>query len=289
MIQTELFQLIIFLDRPTVNQEMQNRVNASERIAYPPPLPPHRRSYYENDSTFLQPENQSLLPKSYSTTSPYSIFPDDLQKSLYRPPNAHRQMMEFPNIVDEVSHSNIPTPKPRNRFSDLEEKVRKRRVEEDKNGWLCRDDLCDSSRTTLLTNPYLQRRVSRSPTTKCQPSRYTPRLTNAAKSRYTSAENLDGGQQIGLRHQQLHRSMTTLNLPPSGSQQVIFNSQNYDNSRLSGGADSWLTIADGRTRSRSGDMEANGESDIIRRPTMQTVDRRSSLVWRPMKFGQNVG
>ena len=249
-----------------------------------PPLPPHRKSYHESEpTTFLQPENRPLLPPPYPNHSPYTIFPDDVQKSLYWSPNIQRHLMEFPNSTDDVNHPGmcaLPTPKPRNRFPDHEENMKEEMAEEDRSGWLCRDDMSGGFRPTLLTNPYLQRR---SPS-RYQTSRYASRLTSAAKLRCTSSDHLDGSMCGSPQYQQQCRSMTTLNLTPSESQQANF----YD-TEVRRAPDPWLGVADGQARLKPGEMGVSGEAEVIRRPTAPAmVEQRSSLIWQPMKSDQNL-
>ncbi|KAM3174889.1 hypothetical protein ACTXT7_009623 [Hymenolepis weldensis] len=265
----------------------------------PPPVPPHRRiNHHDNDLVFLQPENRPLVPPSYPTTLPpipCKSQPENVQRRNDRLPPALRcykglsdvlfMKSDTPATVNnlQLESTLLPTPKPRNRYPENEENQVQVGGEDDQAGWLCRDDIKGVYKPSVLISPYVQRcsmqtqsnyglsgrynTQNRLPFTKCSSAEH---LETSAIAEEVQKREIEGLQQ--------YRSMTTLH----------FNSPEFPRTIVK--SNTWLPIYNEQTSlSNLGGVlslsSGNIQQGVIKRPTYQGFDIKSSLTWRPMKFG----
>ncbi|KAL5102829.1 hypothetical protein TcWFU_007216 [Taenia crassiceps] len=185
-------------------------------LSLPPPIPPHRTPERSTDQVFLRPENRPLLPPSASIT-PFTCYPEELQKPLPRPPRTSRRRLGGPSNGFNSAVA-LPTPKPRNHHADCRENNRKEQ----------------GNRT-----PY-------------RASGYPLRLAESVRGRFTSSDHLEGALAMTMPHRetrslQQYRSMTTLNYTTAESPSM-------HDSLMAVGNDPWLPIADGKSQLLSVDM-----------------------------------
>lgn len=265
--------------------------SSQDRLSLPPPVPPHRTPERGTDQVLLRPENRPLLPPSVSVT-PFTCLPKDLQESLPPPPRVFRRRMgSRPSIFD--STVTLPTPKPRSHYADCGEGDQKEQgLGEHRSGWLYPNDIHSAIRPTSMPVSYPERRTS------YRASRYPLRISESPKGRFTSSEHLEGVLAMTMPQRETEilqqcRSMTTLNYTTAEGSSMYESPMvvsNADDRGLRRVLDPWLPITDGRSRLLPVDVVASeapseGIPDATHKPTTQ-VDRKSQLVWQPLKFRQ---
>lgn len=266
----------------------------------PPPVPPHRRvNHHDNDLVFLQPENRPLVPPSYPTTLPpipSRSQPENVQRRNDRLPPTLRSYKglsevlfmksDTPATLNNLQREStiLPTPKPRNRYAENEEIQIQVGGEDDRAGWLCRDDIRGVYKPSVLISPYVQRCSMQTQSNYGLSSRYNTQ-NELPFTKCSSAEHLETSPiAVGVQKKnetgglQQYRSMTAL----------TFSSPEFPRTIVT--SNTWLPIYNEQTRLPNlgrvlSLSSGNIQQGVIKRPTYQGFDVKSSLTWHPMRFG----